>query len=809
MATEFNKKLPIQKKFWRGMTRAALLGSTILCGAGGAYGQTDQPAAESQAGRDVVVVTAQKRSEDIQDVPITVLAFPTEKLDELQVSDFSNYAQYIPSLTYQSTGPNSTNVYFRGVVSGGDGNHSASQPSVGVYFNEQPVTTILGFLPLHIYDIERVEAIAGPQGTLFGAGAQSGVLRIISNKPSTSGFEAGYDLELNQIEHGGMGGQAEFFVNQPVTDNSAVRLVGYYKKDAGYIDNVLGSRTFPTSGITVDNSDLVEDDFNEVETYGARAALRIDLNDSWTVTPSVMAQKTSVKGIGAFDPALGDLQVERFEPDFSNDRILQASLAVEGKIGDFDLIYSGSYLDRKIDSANDYTDYAYYYDVLFGYGAYFVGDAGTPIDPTQFYEGEDKFELYSNEVRISSPATDQLRFVAGLFQNHQTHFIEQAYKIRNLGAAIEVPGHPDTIWLTQQKRTDRDYAVFGEVTYDLTPELSATGGVRLYSYENSLAGFFGYGAGFSSGTGEAACFGPPVVAGSPCTNLDRTVEDEGATYRANVSYHFEPDKMIYATYSTGFRPGGVNRRGTLPPYLADELVNYEVGAKTQWFDNTLTFNIAAFTQDWNDFQFPILGQNGLTEIQNASSARIQGIEGDFAWYPMDGLTINGAFSLLDAKLTSNFCGFVDVNLKPETDCPQAVDDLATDGDETGDPEAPDGQRLPVVPDFKGTLTVRYEFPWMEYDAHIQGSMSGQTASRSSLLVFDQNILGDQDGYVTFDMTAGIARDSWSLTAYISNLTDERADAYNFVACTISTCGAHAFQGTNQPRTYGIKWGQKF
>ena len=207
MATESNKKLRIQEKFWRGMTRAALLGSTILCGAGGAYGQTDQPEAESQAGRDVVVVTAQKRSEDIQDVPITVLAFPTEKLDELQVSDFSNYAQYIPSLTYQSTGPNSTNVYFRGVVSGGDGNHSASQPSVGVYFNEQPVTTILGFLPLHIYDIERVEAIAGPQGTLFGAGAQSGVLRIISNKPSTSGFEAGYDLELNQIEHGGWAGR--------------------------------------------------------------------------------------------------------------------------------------------------------------------------------------------------------------------------------------------------------------------------------------------------------------------------------------------------------------------------------------------------------------------------------------------------------------------------------------------------------------------------------------------------------------------------------------------------------------------------
>lgn len=801
---------PILIRNWRTMTRAALLGSTILCGAGGAYGQTaEQPAAEAPSSRDTIVVTAQRRSEDIQDVPITVLAFPTEKLDQLQVSDFSNYAQYIPSLSYQSTGQNSTNVYFRGVVSGGDGNHSASQPSVGVYFNEQPVTTILGFLPLHIYDIERVEAIAGPQGTLFGASAQSGVLRIISNKPTTKGFEAGYDLEVNQIEHGGMGGQAEFYVNQPVADNAAVRLVGYYKKDAGYIDNVLGSRTFPTSGVTATNADLVEEDFNSAETYGARAALRIDLNESWTITPSVMAQKTSVEGIGAFDPALGDLQVERFEPDFSDDRILQAALAVEGKIGNFDLIYSSSYLDRRIDSANDYTDYAFYYDVLFGYGAYFYDEGGAAVDPTQFYEGEDDFTLYSNEVRISSPASDRLRFVAGLFQNQQTHNIHQQYKIRNIASAIEVSGHPDTIWLTEQKRTDRDLAVFGEVTYDFTPELTATGGVRLYNYKNSLVGFFGYGAGFSGSTGEAACFGPSVLEGAPCTNLDRTVEDDGATYRANVTYRLDPDKMIYATYSTGFRPGGVNRRGTLPPYLADELVNFEIGAKTQWFDNALTFNAAVFTEDWNDFQFPILGQNGLTEIQNASSARIQGIEGDFAWYPVEGLTINGAFSLLDAKLTSNFCGFVDANLTPETDCPQAVDDPATDGDETGDPEAPSGQRLPVVPEFKGTLTARYEFPMMEFDAHFQASISGQTDSRSSLLVLDQSILGDQEGFITIDLTTGIARDNWSLTAYLSNVTDERADLYNFVACAIGTCGAHAFQGTNQPRTLGIKWGQKF
>jgi len=767
-----------------------------LSGAGVAWAQE-----QGASARDVIVVTAQRREENIQDVPISVLAFPTEKLDELQVSDFASYAQYIPSLSFQSTGANSTNVYFRGVVSGGDGNHSASLPSVGVYLDEQPVTTILGFLPVHIYDINRVEALAGPQGTLFGASAQSGVLRIITNKPDPSGFEAGYDLELNTISEGGTGYQVEGFVNQPIGDNMAVRLVGYSKKNAGYIDNVLDSRTFPTSGITVTNADLVKKDFNSGETYGARAALRIDLDDNWTLTPTVGAQKSEFNGIDAFNPAQGDLNVSRFEPDTNKDRILQTALTLEGKIGDFDLIYSGAYLDRHIDSNSDYTDYAYYYDVLFGYGAYFYDDAGTPIDPTQFYQGDDDYRKYSNELRISSPGGERFRFVAGLFQNHQTHYIHQQYIIRGLGSQIEVSGHPDTIWLTEQKRTDRDLAVFGEASYDFTEALTVTGGVRAYEYKNSLLGFFGYGSGFSSRTGEAACFAPSALEGAPCTNLDRTVSDSGATYRLNATYDIDDDKMIYATYSTGFRPGGVNRRGTLPPYLADELINYEVGAKTEWFDGALVANAAVFLQDWSDFQFPILGQNGLTEIQNAAQAQITGLEGDFSWRPMDGLSINGAASFINAELTEQFCGVADPNGQPATVCPSPTN---PDG-----PQAPNGTRLPVVPKFKGTLTARYEFPLMSFDAHVQGSMSGQTDSRSSLLTADQAILGDQEGFLTVDFTTGIAQDNWKLTLFALNLTDERADLYNFVACAIGTCGARAYQGTNQPRTLGIRFGQVF
>ena len=199
-----------------------------------------------------VVVTAQKRSENLQDVPLSIQAFNTVKLEELHINSFDDYAKFLPSVSFQKGGgPSFEHTYMRGVSSGGDGNHSGSQPSVGMYLDEQPITTIDGNLNIHIYDIERVEALAGPQGTLYGASSQAGTIRIISNKPDPSGFKAGYDLDLNQVDHGGAGYGIEAFVNLPLTDWAAVRLVGWDQHDAGYIDNVHGAVKFPTSGIPV------------------------------------------------------------------------------------------------------------------------------------------------------------------------------------------------------------------------------------------------------------------------------------------------------------------------------------------------------------------------------------------------------------------------------------------------------------------------------------------------------------------------------------------------------------------------------
>ncbi|MBY0422805.1 MAG: TonB-dependent receptor, partial [Parvularculaceae bacterium] len=760
------------------------------------------------------------RSAQDPERPLLLALLGEEKLDQLQVKEFDDYAKFLPSVSFQSTGPNATNVYFRGVASGGDGNHSASLPSVGVYLDEQPITTIFGMLPIQIYDIARVEAIAGPQGTLYGASAQSGVLRIITNKPNTEKFEAGIDLEGNKVAHGDFGYEFKGFINQPLGDKAALRVVAWYDKDAGYIDNVRGTKTFPTSGVTKTNAARVQDDFNEVETYGLRAALKVDLDEDWSVTPSIMAQRLHRTGTFFFDPDKGDLNISRFEDDVQTDKFVQAALLLEGKIGDFNLVYSGAYLKRGIDSSTDYTDYAYYYDRDFGYGTYFYSNAGPTayIDPTQFYIGDDDYGKISQEIRISSPQENRLRFVAGLFYNRQSHYIGQRYIVRNLANILEVTGYPDTVWLTKQHRVDRDYAIFTEATFDITSRLTLTGGVRGYRYDNTLQGFFGYGpvfaANFGTTTGQLSCFASTVVVeGAPCINIDKGSKNTGLTYKGNLSWKVTDDKMVYFTHSTGFRPGGVNRRGTLPPYLEDKLVNYEAGFKTAWADNRFIVNAAFFWQKWKDFQFPILGQNGLTEIKNAAQARVRGIEADVTWAPTDRLTLNGAFSLINAELTENYCGYVVLGTQtPDTNCPKPVDNPATPRiNETDPPQAPAGQRLPVVPGFKGTFTARYEWPMFGGDANVQGSVSGQNDSESDLLTFDRTILGRQEGYVVADFSIGFARDGLNVGFYVNNAFDTRADQFNFVACPIGVCGVGGgvYQGTNQPRTYGLRVGKKF
>ncbi|HEU4531492.1 MAG TPA: TonB-dependent receptor [Steroidobacteraceae bacterium] len=780
---------------WRRVPLAAAVSAALAGVAAPAIAQ-DQ-AQTSVLGE--VLVTAQKRTENLQDVPLSIQAFGTEQLEELNIVDFADYVKYLPSVSYTSFGPGFSVAYFRGVASGENNNHSGPQPTVGMYLDEMPITTIQGALDVHLYDIQRVEALAGPQGTLYGASSMAGTIRIITNKPDSSAFQAGYSLEASSIGDGAEGYIGEGFVNIPLGERAAVRLVGWYREDGGYIDNVPATRTFPTSGGCISNFDppdpgcavtenRAEDDYNDAETYGARAALRIDLSDTWTLTPVVMGQKQTTNGSFAFNPDRGDLSVARFYPEHTEDEWVQASLTLEGKIGNFDLVYAGGYLTREDTVDSDYSDYSYFYDTQAGYGSYWYDDDGIPLaDPSQFINGADDYKRQSHELRISSPVDNRLRFVGGVFYQRQEHDIFQNYQIRGLGVPLEVTGWEDTIWLTNQKRIDRDWAVFGELTYDITDALSVTGGFRTFESDNSLKGFFGFSSAYSDNYGEDLCFSDEPFNGSPCTNLDASVKESSTVPKVNFTYRFDDQKLMYATYSRGFRPGGINRNGTVPPFKPDYLTNYELGWKST-LGGRVRLNGAVFMEQWDDIQFSFLppSGSGLTVIRNAGEAEILGVEADIQWAASERLMISTGFSYIDAQLTEDYV--------PDPDEP---------------PTAPDGTRLPVTPEFKANLTARFTFQMGELDAYVQGSGVYQTESFADLQTEDRDILGEQPAYGIADFTAGIGRDSWSLDLYLNNAFDKRAEVFKFAVCATDVCGVSPNVITNQPRTFGVKFGQRF
>jgi iron complex outermembrane receptor protein len=814
-----------------------LLATTFLCSPAIAFAQTDppnetEPAAQTVEDEDdeTIFVTAQRRRENLQDVPIAITALGTETLDELQVDNFNDYARLVPSMSANSIAPGFNQVYFRGVASGENSNHSASLPSVGTYLDEQPITTTTGALDLHIFDIARVEALAGPQGTLYGASSQAGTVRIITNQPDSSGFYGGVNLEVNNVAHGEWGGTLEGFVNAPVTDRIALRVVGWYRRDAGYIDNIPGTIVFPINqvdagdnivnlpgdDIVFTNDALVEEDYNDVETYGARAALRIELNENWTVTPQIMAQRQLSHGIFAQESGLAPLQVQQFNPERANDRWYQAALTIQGRIGNFDLTYAGAYMQRQIDGALDYVDYSYFYDALYAYARFFYDNAGNQVNPNQYIVSDDSFTRLSQELRFTSPADRPVRLVGGLFYQRQTHSIEQNYIVDNIADSITVTGTDSNIWLTQQLRIDRDYAAFGELAWDIIPQLTLTGGGRLYHFNNSLQGFFGFNNPGFSGNPDYLCQGPPIVPQSPCTNVDKSTSDTGFLHRLNATYRITDDHLVYATWSRGFRPGGINRRGSLPPYASDFINNYELGVKTSWLNNRLILNAAIYQLDWNNIQLSFLGANGLTEIRNAGNARIRGAELELTARPSRGLTLGLGASFNDGQLTEDFCQFAN----DQFDCTIPGPDVDDDG--TLDPNvllAPSGTRLPFTARFKGNARMRYEFPvGGDWEGHFQASASHEGRRRRDVRLIEREIYGDLGAYTTVDFSAGVRNDVWTAEIFARNAFDERGALGSFIQCNETVCGdpdgvtalgPKIYTTVARPRTIGIRIGRRF
>ena len=815
-----------------------------------------------------IVVTATKREELLQNVPQSVIALGTRKLDQLNITNFEQYTKQLPSVSFNTSQSGGAVIYMRGVATGGDGNHSGSLPSVGVYLDEQPVTTIGGALDVHIYDIARIESLAGPQGTLYGASSEAGTIRIITNKPDLSDTYGRIDGELNTVDHGDMGGLLQGMINIPISPSIAFRGVAFYQRDAGFIDNVPGSRTYcgdPTfdaagdingcvhNGITVNNSAFLRNNINERTTYGGRAALKIDLDQNWTVTPTIMHQYSKTDGFIGFDPTLGDLNVQRFRDEYARDKFTQAALTVEGKIWNFDLTYAGAYMDRPTYSVADYTDYAdaydAYYESLGGLANYFYFQdaAGNTIDPRQYIVGSEHFKKMSQEVRLTTPQEWRARALVGAFYQVQKNHIYQNYLVDGLAPDLSVNGWPGTLWLTLQDRKDKDWALFGEGEFDVTPQLTLIAGGRLFKYDNSLFGFAGFGksplfteengfppppngAGGSSGVrrcltvnglqlldDEDSPFAPGGIADIPCTNVGEVVngvavprrsKGDGFTHRLSARWKPTRDLMFYATWSRGFRPGGINRQPNAPAYAPDFLTNYEIGWKTNF--GPFTWNGAIYHQVWKKFQFSFLGENSLTVIQNGRNAKIDGVETDLS-YVASGLSLTAAAAYTDAKTSGAICN---VSFDTAKNCDTLfVNDPADPDDDVQDfVVTPSGTRLPITPKFKATGTARYNWPIWAGKAHVQGTVSYQSSAAADIRqdvgggINPNSYLGRLRASTLVDLFAGYDWDKYSAELFVTNIFDDRNELARFVACSICT---RTYVLPGRPRTIGIRLGARF
>ena len=792
------------------VNQVVYLTSAIL--AASAAAAADQPA--SSGALEEIVVTAQKTSQNLQDVPISIQAFDSKRLADLQVTSFDSYAKYLPSLSVQSFGPGQAQLYVRGVTNGGDGLHVGSQPLVGVYVDEMPVTTIANNLDVHIYDIQRIEALSGPQGTLFGSSSMAGVLRIITNKPDPTKFEAGYDLTADTFTDGAPGGKVEGFINIPLSDTAAIRLVAYTEHNGGYINNVTGPpETYPTSGIPRTNTGLTKKNFNDVQTNGGRAALKLDFADHWTVTPQIMGQSQRANGTFAYAPQLGFLNVAQYSPNTNTDNWFEATLSITGKISDLDVIYAGGYLQRNIHSRSDYSDYAYFYDSYYHshtstptyFGDNFRDNAGQLISPAQYTISSNNFVKESHEFRLSTPKDWRVHGVVGLFLQRQYNYTRDEYRVDGLADIYSITNQPGVLYLNSQRRTDRDKAAFTDLSYDITDKLTLTGGLRVFGFDNTVYGYFGYNGQptFSGGThasGEQLCFPGTATTGPlwPCANIDSRATKSGTTHRINVTYKFDPDRMLYATWSTGFRPGGVNRVRNFPDYNPDYLTNFEVGWKTEWFAHQLRWNGALFDEEWKDAQFAITGTNGITEIVNAGKSRIQGIESSVEWRVTDGFTLSASATALRAKLLQNACKYPSASL----DCTERFQN------KVNSILSPAGSRLPVSAKLKGNVIARYDFTVGDYEAHLQGAVVAQTDVVPQLQLADAQIIGNQPGYASFDLAAGVKRGRWQAELFLQNAFDNRGQSIRYTGCAPTTCSL-VYVLPIAPRLVGVTFGQKF
>lgn len=794
-----------------------------------------------------IIVTATKRESSIQDVPMSIAAFGNDDIVREGFKQLDDYAGRIPALSFGTRHPGGANVIMRGCAVSGIA--FSDNPTTSVYLDEQPIT-VAGFNPdPRLIDIARVEALSGPQGSLFGDASQCGTLRIITNKPDTRSFDAWIDLGAASVAHGDTGYDASAMVNVPIADDkAALRFVGFYAEEAGYIDNVLGASpggpNFP--GGTFDNAEFVAQDVNSSTTIGGRASLRWLPTEDWTVDLGAIYQKLEEDGFGDTDLPdgfldgrnLGEWEQMRYEAEDFEDEWYQLALTLEGSLGGADVVLASSFMNREYLFRADATTYLggwqeRYPSKISDGGYYSIYDYFDQDPRAQVFSLGDT-DRTSVELRVATPSDSDSRWsgIVGAFYNkvdNSSHFVSNVDNLTASGAGfygdhyylnyaafyyncgsgpsytndcVDPVAPSNNWWNGVYENSLKQFALFGEASFDITDNFSITAGGRWFDNDIdrrlTQATLVGALADYRTLPGKPNCSGQT---GDHCYQDSLSTSGEsGFVPKVTLTYHFDDNKMVYGTYSEGFRRGGANAakprsifgRAPFNEFDSDLVQNFEVGLKTTLAQGRVQFNVTAYRMIWDDIQIeaedptPNLFTLGIV---NFPEAQITGLEVFLNWVPADGWDVTANLGLNDAELSKS--GTLSVAGAPI------------------DRTAEKGTRLPLTPDVKASLNIDRTFDNSIWGAepyfgigiqHTGDSVNSLSGIQS--VEFDQAVRS-QGAYTLLNFRFGLDADDWSATLFVNNATDEYAQIF------FNDRWAQTRLSVNRPRTFGINYRRYF
>ena len=778
--------------------------AAALAPGAGALAQ-DQEQADSDRVLEEVIVTATLRKASMQDLPQSLQAFTSDDIIRNAFSSFTDVANAIPSLSLITTQPGRNSVKFRG-ISTGTGEYYTGSTSA-IYFDETPLTFNSQQLWPAMVDIERIEALPGPQGTLFGSSSLAGTVRVVTNKPDPSAMYGEVFGEYFDTKGGDGSYALNGWINIPLIDDTlALRVVGHTRDEGGWIDNVFGETfvqpddRFIAAG---NNADLVEDNYNEYKLSGGRASLLWNVDDNWEVIVALISERNESEGSWGDDTNLPDYQHAYFHKENRDDEWWNASLLIEGDLGFATLTSSTTYLDRDITYEFENMVYEQYKD------GYFGNYLGYGIYNSEYTYGwifnDQTQDRVSQELRLTSDTDSRFSWMVGAFYEkindkwlygatNPDLMDTQAWATANAyayfqayyqGYDVAYPLAPTTLPYTNRlDRTDEQLAFFGEVTFEITEKWWVTGGARWFQFKQD---FFDQNQ-FPEGL-------PPPNSGESRGVVRSVSKDSDTVYKLSTQYFFNDDVMAYALFSQGFRLGGDNseraaRTGLIPAqYEPDFLDNYEIGAKTSWFDNSLVFNINFFLLEWNDRQFNEGGVDGqwwLRGTVNGGDTETKGVEASFVWQATDNLQLQGNVTRLEGE-AKTFYEFLN-----------------------GDVIRP-GDPLPNAPELSWWASAEYTFPmevmggemWIYADYSYGDEWWNST---------DAAIQRDPEGLIpdwnTTNLQLGLSLpNDWTITAFVRNLTDERIvngrQDNSYASDFFGVPDYRTIEWVSRPRHYGL------